>query len=231
VEPTTKTKTEATAADRDMDLLARYQQLRTAVVSDCLDQVGIRDNAMAARLRPLYPSARLAGFAMPVQLELVTKVPADQSLWYKGELEAIDSLKPGDVVVVSTCAGPIWGELLATAARARGAVGIVADAGVRDTVQLTEMDFPTFTSLVLPTDGLGRADVTSYGVPVRSGDVLVSPGDIVIADNDGIVVVPITTAAAVLELAEAKSSAEDMVREELSRGDSAREVFGRHGVL
>jgi regulator of RNase E activity RraA len=229
VEPTTKIKTETAA--RDMDLLARYQPLRTAVVSDCLDQVGIRDNAMAPRLRPLYPSARLAGFAMPIQLELVTAVPADQSLWYKGELDAIDSLQPGEVVVVSTCAGPIWGELLATAARARGAVGIVADAGVRDTVQLIEMDFPTFTPLVLPTDGLGRADVTAYRLPVRCGDVVVAPGDIIVADNDGVVVVPIATAAEVLELAEAKSSAEDLVRRELSRGDSVREVFGRHGVL
>ncbi len=215
----------------DLDLLDRYAALRSAVVSDCLDQVGIRTNAMAARLRPVYPSARLAGYATTILLELVTEAPADKSLWYKGELEAIDSLRPGDAVVVSTCPGPIWGELLATAARARGAVGIVADAGVRDTAQLTDMQFPTFTSLITPTDGLGRADVAARGVQVTCGDVLVSPGDIIVGDGDGVVVVPRDAASDVLRLAEAKAVSEDVVRHELARGDSAREVFRRHGVL
>lgn len=217
--------------ERDQDPLDRYRALRCSQVSDCLDQVGLRDNAMAARLRPLYPGARLTGYAMTIRLEVVHEVPDDQSLWYQGELEAIDGLKPGEVMVVSTCPGPIWGELLATASRARGAVGIVADAGVRDVVQLTEMQFPTFTSLIHPTDGLGRADVTARQVPVECGDVTVSPGDIVVADADGIVVVPEAAAGEVLRLAEKKAATEDIVREELARGDSVREVFRRHGVL
>lgn len=216
---------------RDMNLLERYGVLRSALVSDCLDQVGIRDNVMAPRIRPLDPGSRLAGYAMTIALELVDGHPEDKSLWYKGELEAVDSLEPGDVVVVSTCPGPIWGELLATAARAKGAVGAIADAGVRDTVQLVEMGFPTFTSLISPADGLGRADVRAAKVPVNCGDVPVSPGDLVVADNDGVVVVPLHAAEEVLRLAEQKSAAEDQVREELARGDSVREVFLRHGVL
>lgn len=216
---------------RDMDLLQRYGGLRSALVSDCLDQVGIRDNAMAPRIRPLHPGSRLAGYAMTIALELVDGRPEDKSLWYKGELEAVDGLEPGDVVVVSTCPGPIWGELLATASRAKGALGVVADAGVRDTVQLVEMGFPTFTSLIIPTDGLGRADVRAARVPVNCGDVQVSPGDVVVADNDGVVVVPLHAAGEVLRLAEQKSVAEDLVRAELARGDSVREVFLRHGVL
>jgi 4-hydroxy-4-methyl-2-oxoglutarate aldolase len=216
---------------RDMNLLERYGVLRCALVSDCLDQVGIRDNAMAPRMRPLDPGSRLAGYAMTIALELVDGRPEDKRLWYKGELEAVDALQPGDVVVVSTCPGPIWGELLATASQAKGAVGVVADAGVRDTVQLVEMGFPTFTSLISPTDGLGRADVQAAGVPVNCGDVQVSPGDMVVADNDGVVVVPLHAAEEVLRLAEQKSVAEDLVREELARGDSVREVFLRHGVL
>jgi 4-hydroxy-4-methyl-2-oxoglutarate aldolase len=231
VEPSIDTQIGINTTARDMDLLDRFRLLRSAVVSDCLDRLGLRGQAMAPRMRPLYQSARLAGYAMTMLLEPVSEVPDDPDQWYKGELEAIDSLKPGDVVVVSTCQGPIWGELLATASRARGAVGIVADAGVRDTTQLTEMGFPTFTSLITPLDGLGRADVTAFSVAVRCGDVQVTAGDVIVADNDGVIVIPLAAAQDVVRLAEEKSATEDIVREELARGDSTREVFQRYGVL
>jgi 4-hydroxy-4-methyl-2-oxoglutarate aldolase len=187
---------------------------------------------MQSHVRPVYCGARLAGYAMTVHAVSSTEPPpADRSLWYKRELEAVDRLEPADVMVVSTCDGPFWGELLATAARYRGAVGLVADAGVRDTSQLTEMRFPTFAARIEPTDALGRCEVNDVMVPIECGGVTVHPGDVVIADNDGVVVVPAAAARDVLQLAEEKSGSEDIVRRELERGMSARDAFLTYGVL
>jgi 4-hydroxy-4-methyl-2-oxoglutarate aldolase len=108
-------------AVRDAALIDRLARLRTAVVSDCLDRVGIRNQAMASRIRPLFPEARLAGYAMTVHAIQDDEIPADRGQWYRGELQAVDALSPGDVMVVSICPdGPFWGELLATASRHRG---------------------------------------------------------------------------------------------------------------
>src|SRR5262249_31672634 len=142
------------------------------------------------RIRPLYASASLAGFASTVHCVDVDAPPADADDYYKGELQAVDALRPGDVMVVSTCNASYWGELLATASRYRGAVGIVADAYTRDTEQLIEMEFPTFVAGISPADSLGRIDVDHVGVPIECGGVTVKPDDLVLADYDGVVVVP-----------------------------------------
>ena len=101
--------------ERDLTTIARLEKLYVAIVSDCLDQVGVRANVMAPHIRPLYPEAKLAGQALTVRCVEVAGLPADRSLWYKGELAAVDAQQPGDVMVVSTCRGSYWGELLATA--------------------------------------------------------------------------------------------------------------------
>lgn len=171
-------------------LLERLGRLYPAVVSDCLDRAGIRDCVMAPRIRPLTPGMNLAGVARTVQCVAVGAVPADRADWYRGEIEAIDSLRPGDVLVVSTCAGSFWGELLATAAQHRGARGIVADAYARDTLSLIEMGFPTFVSGIHCADSLGRIDVVATGTEISCGDVDVAEGDLVLGDHDGVVVIP-----------------------------------------
>ena len=104
---------------RDLDLVARLDRLYVAVVSDCLDKVGIRDNVMAPHIRPLTRGTRTAGFAATVLAVQVDEIPDDP---YAGEIRAVDAQQPGDVMIVSTCTGSYWGELLATASRARGAV-------------------------------------------------------------------------------------------------------------
>src|SRR5262249_32463850 len=143
------------STNRDPILLDRLRALHPAVVSDCLDRMGLRQQVMAPRIRPLYASASLAGFASTVHCVDVDAPPADANDYYKGELQAVDALRPGDVMVVSTCNASYWGELLATASRYRGAVGIVADAYTRDTEQLIEMEFPTFVAGISPADSLG----------------------------------------------------------------------------
>src|SRR5262249_33871410 len=148
----------------------------------------------------------LAGFAVTVHCVDVDVLPPHPDDYYKGELRAVDALRPGDVMVVSTCNGCYWGELLATASRFRRAVGIVADAYARDTERLIEMEFPTFVAGISATDSLGRIDVDQVGVPIECGGVTVNPDDLVLADHDGVVVVPSEVAEEVLSLAEDKVS-------------------------
>jgi regulator of RNase E activity RraA len=173
---------------------------------------------------------RTAGFAATVSAVEVDGPPAREE-WYAGEIRAVDSQQPGDVMVVSTSTGSYWGELLATASRARGARGIVADAYTRDIDALIEMDYPTFVAGVSARDSLGRIDVDAVGEEISCGGVRVAPGDLVLADSDGVVVVPAGVAEQVLALAEEKLAAEDVVREKLAAGMSVREVFAAHGVL
>lgn len=215
---------------RDQAVIDRLDSLYVAVVSDCLDRVGLRDNVLAPHIRPLFP-CRTAGFALTVQAVAVEAVPSDRSRWYAGEIAAVDAQQPGDVMVVSTCPGSYWGELLATASRARGAQGIVADCYTRDIRALQEMQYPTFVAGVSAQDSLGRIDVVDLGGRIRCGGVNVSRGDLVLADEDGIAIVPADIADEVLALAEEKVASENTVREELAAGHSVREVFASHGVL
>lgn len=213
-------------------LLDRLANLRSALVSDCLDRSGARHQAMASRLRPLFAGARVVGRARTVHAFPVEAVPAERSEWYRGELEAIDQLRRDDVLVVSTCPdGPFFGELLATAARYRGVRGAVIDAATRDTEQLHAMRFPLFVTSVNPLDSLGRLDVDGVGVPVECGGVLVHTGDLVIGDADGVVVIPEAMAEEVLALAEEKATGEDVVRRALADGMPVMEAFRTYGVI
>jgi 4-hydroxy-4-methyl-2-oxoglutarate aldolase len=219
------------AAARDVGLLERLRPLYPAVLSDCLDRMGYRRQVMQPHIRPLYPEARLAGFAMTVHCIEVDTPPANADDYYKGELQAVDSLRPGDVMVVSSCNGSYWGELLATASLYRGAVGIVADAYARDTLKLIEMKFPTFAAGISAYDSLGRIDVDQVGVPVECGSVTVKPDDLVLADYDGVVVVPSEVAEEAITRAEEKVSGEDLVRDKLAEGMPVWEAFRTYGVI
>jgi 4-hydroxy-4-methyl-2-oxoglutarate aldolase len=213
------------------ELIERLGRLHPAVVSDCLDRVGIRDRVLAPRIRPLFPEAKLAGVARTVRCVAVDAVPEEREDWYRGELEAVDALRPGDVMVVSTVEGSYWGELLATAARRRGAHGIVADAYTRDTLALIAMGFPTFVAGIHCTDSLGRIDVDATGVEIGCGGVTVADGDLVLGDHDGVVIVPTGVAEEVVALAEEKVAGENLVREKLEEGMPVAEAFRRYGVI
>ena len=218
-------------ATRDLGLLDRLRILHPAVLSDCLDRMGFRQQVMAPHIRPLYPTASLAGFASTVHCMDVDAPPADPDDYYKGELQAVDALRPGDVMVVSTCVSSYWGELLATASRYRGAVGIVADAYTRDTQMLIEMEFPTFVAGISAYDSLGRIDVDQVGVPIECGGVTVKPDDLVLADFDGVVVVPSEVAEEAISRAEEKVSGENLVRDKLAEGMPVWEAFRTYGVI
>jgi len=216
---------------RDLALIDRLAKIYVAVVSDCLDKVGVRDNLMAPHIRPLYPAARLAGYARTVHVVEVDAPPRNREDYYRGELGAVDAQQPGDVMVVSTCRGSYWGELLATASRYRGARGIVADAYTRDVEMLIEMQYPTFVAGILAHDSLGRIDVDAVDVPIRCGGVTVNPGDLVVGDFDGVAVIPAGVAEEVIAAAEEKAAGEDMVRAKLAEGMPVGDAFRQYGIL
>ena len=212
-------------------LVARLEHLYTGVVSDCLDAIGIRANVMSPSVRPVYATARVAGIAATAHAAEVDGVPADSADHYKGILSAVDALEPDEVMVVSRSLGSLWGELMATASRYRGARGVVLDGYTRDVPQLVEMAFPTFCTGISPADSLGRVEITASGIPIECGGVQVRPGDLVLGDYDGVVVVPSEVAEDVIAGAEQKVAGEDMVRARLAEGMPVSVAFRKYGVI
>src|SRR3984893_14216889 len=200
----------------DLELCSFVEQnLYTAVVSDALDQVGARHQAMREYLRPVHGQCRFAGWARTISCSDIYHIPADP---YSLEIEAVDSLLPGEVAVVGTgksTRNAPWGELLSTASRARGARGASADGLVRDVRKIEELGFPVFAAGIKPVDSMGRGIVTAYNVPVECGEVLVHPGDFVFGDRDGIIVVPREMVKQTIELAADKVRRENSTRAEL----------------
>jgi regulator of RNase E activity RraA len=206
-------------------------KLYTSVVSDVLDRQGLLDQAMAARIRPIEPQMRLVGKAHTVLSADIYQRPENP---YVKEIAAVDALKPGDVMVAATNGSErtcLWGELLSTAARARGATGCLIDGHTRDVQRILQMDFPVFCTGFRPVDSSSRSIVIDYGCPVRCGDVLVHPGDIVFADIDGVVVIPQDYLEPTVRLALDKVEGENASRDMLEQGILLRDVYDRYGVL
>lgn len=217
--------------EEDRLLAVMRDKLYAAVVSDVLDALGLHDQAMSARVRPIAPTMRIAGRAHPVLTADIYQRPADP---YRLEIEAVDALQPGDVMVAATNGSErtcFWGELLSTAAISRDAVGCVIDGHCRDALQIIEMDFPVFCTGFRPVDSSWRSTVVDYDCPVECGNVLVHPGDIVFGDFDGIVVVPRLRLPEVIEAALAKVQGENQSREMLRQGGLLRDVYDRYGIL
>jgi regulator of RNase E activity RraA len=201
------------------------------VVADALDQLGERDRAMREYLRPLSPDAKFAGWARTILCQDVYYETAEP---YQLEIEAIDSLLPGEVVVVATGESKRnapWGELLSTAARARGARGAVIDGLVRDVQAIQKMEFPVFAAGIKPVDSRGRGTVIDYNVPVQCGGIVVSPGDLIFADYDGVVAIPARLVEKTLAVATDKVSRENHSRDDLANGAYLADVFAKYGVL
>lgn len=220
--------------DRDDDRFRWIREhLYVPVLCDVLDGLGLRDRAMHHRLRPLDPgNCVIVGRARTFRwMETDYVVEEDP---YGLEIEAMDSLRAGDVVVHSTdYAGTNapWGELMSTVAKTRGAVGCICDSQIRDCQRIIALGFPVFHRGIKPVDSMGRGRVMAYDVPVRCGEVLVRPGELVVADFDGVVVVPREVEDQALRLAVDKARKESASRAELRAGKTLREVYARYGVL
>ena len=206
---------------RLQDWADRLGRLYTPVVADVLDRLGYREQSMRADIRPLFTGARTAGVARTVQIVPAPELsPAEP---YKGEMAAVDDLGPGDVMVVSACDASFWGELLSTAARYRECRGVVIDGYTRDTRAITAMGFPVFCR-GFAIRGTTKATLGIINYPVNFGKMTVFPGDLIVGDEDGMVVVRRADCADVLQKSLDRVAFEDKKAEQLKGGVSSVEL-------
>lgn len=213
----------------DLDTLSDV--LYSAVVSDSCDRAGLRHQVAEPGLHGATQTLPvLVGWARTVQARPVAEAPARH---YGAEIDFVDSLRTGDVVLADTTAAysGFWGELFSTAATGRGARGAVIDGMVRDHVKMTALGFKIYARGAHPSDSLGRLSIVEQDHALRFRGVAARSGDFVIADVDGVVIVPRDRVREVLSYAVEKATIEDRARELLIQGGKLADVWEKFRVL
>lgn len=205
--------------------------LYSAVVSDALDGLGYKRQSPRLPFRPFTTSQLLVGRC---KTTLWVDMAHVDSRPYELELKAVDDCQPDDVLIAAaggSVRSGIWGELLTTAALNRGSVGAIIDGAIRDVSKIRDMQFPVFARETCVYDSLNRQRVVDVDVPVELDGVPFHPGDLVFADEDGVVVVPQIIEHEAVRRAWEKVHAENVVRDAIRNGLKAADAFARYGVL
>jgi 4-hydroxy-4-methyl-2-oxoglutarate aldolase len=215
-----------------MNSIELHSSVRVATISDALDLIGIRHNAMSGDIKPIDPLMKIRGYAATIAFEIASDYDFDDP--YSPAIDFLDSLQAGEVAVVATgksVQSAFWGELFSTAAKQRGSTGIISDGPLRDVNQIFEVGLSAFGTGTSPYDYKGRMRVTGIGSEVECGGVKVSPGDFIIGDIDGVVVVPRYAIDTVFAAANARALGENHVLKDLKTGSSVRAAWDKYHIL
>jgi 4-hydroxy-4-methyl-2-oxoglutarate aldolase len=223
------------SAPSTAEICSRFRGMYVPAVSDAMYELGLPEPVLPSTLRPLFPERSFVGVAFTVEgVEIVPAVSWDEGKErIASYLEVFELLTP-DSVMVSKNTGDLvghFGELTGNSAMEHGCVGVVLDGNLRDTTGLRQIGLQVFYRDVNPRSGMGRWEMVSHQQPVTIGDVTVHPGDLVIADFDGILVVPRADILRVLERAEEIVGIERDVRADMRRGMSPLEGLAKHGHI
>jgi len=217
------------------ELCERYRALYMPVVCDTLYGLGLPEQVLPSHLRPLQPEQRMVGLAHTVLGKAIEPhIDWDAGIErIRSYLQVFEELASDSVLVSLNPASHVghFGELTANAAQARGCVGCVLDGNLRDIEGLRDIDFQVFYRDLSPLNAIGRWEMAATQQPVTIGDVLIHPGDVIIGEFDGILVIPKEQAERVLLRAEEIVASEEQVRREVAAGGTPMESFDRHGHI
>ena len=217
------------------EICARFRGMYVPAITDAMYELGMPEPVLPSWLRPLFPEQTFVGIAFTLEgAEIAPQVPWDEGAQrIASYLEVFEQITPDTVLVSKNASGHVghFGELTGNSALEHGCVGVVLDGNLRDTAGIREIGLQVFYRDVSPLTAIGRWEMVSHQRPVTIGDVTVHPGDLVVADFDGIVVVPKDDILAVLERTEEIVEIEKQVRADMRRGISPLQGLNEHGHI
>jgi regulator of RNase E activity RraA len=217
---------------RTLDLSRRLAALYTGAVADILDELGHRQQCLPAAIRPLGDAMKVAGPAFTIRGRAMP--PGQRPDPRYRQMDMLDAIFPGAVVVIDPgdeTRAAHWGELMSNTAIQKGATGCVIHGGLRDTPQILELGFPVFRVFHSPLSAAVRWEIDSFDVPIRIGGVDIHPGDWLLGDVDGVLVLPAAIVERAVAMTEEVKRKETIVRGALQQGGSIRELFEKYRVF
>ncbi len=211
------------------EMIERYKRVHTPAIADILDKKGLFRQVLPPQIQAIAPGMKVAG---PAQTVKGTPTIIHKDAYLEVAFAAYMAIEPGQVAVYDTSQDPgtaHWGEMISTTTQAKGCGGAIIDGGVRDVERIIELGFPVFARYKTPADIRGRWRYVEVGIPIRIGNVDIRPGDWVVGDGNGVVVVPKDLAVEVLLEAEEVIETENKIRQELAAGEHPLNVYLKYG--